>query len=80
MMVWNSVGYNVTYGQSLSMGWSVPVASGKTGHIGYKDWYHCNDFTCHTRSVSYPWGEVSVVYGSGQARQWFKCAFYSYES
>jgi len=72
-----SVGYSVTYEHALNIGWSCEVPAGKMGHIGYKDWYHCNNYSCHTWNMDLLQREWTD-YGSGQARQWYLCEFYSW--
>ncbi|QIB25937.1 hypothetical protein [Caloranaerobacter azorensis] len=48
-VVSGGVGFDVTWSEQKSWGYSVEVNPYKTAHIGYQDWYHIKDFTCYTR-------------------------------
>lgn len=68
-----SVGYSVTYSSSDTFSYSMSVPVGDTGHIGYADWYHVQEYSCHT-----DYNIIPDVYGDGWSQQWYKKHFYSW--
>lgn len=74
------VGFNVTYSTTMQASYSHVVNSGRYGWIGYDDWYHCKNYTCHTTFYD-PWGiPQGTSYGNGYAKQWYMFGYQYGES
>lgn len=69
-----AVGYSVEYGISQTFEYEVSIPAGYTVHVYYQDWYHVQEYNCHT-----DWnfgGTIVREDGQGWASQWFKYHFY----
>jgi hypothetical protein len=73
----SGVGYNVQWSATKSWTYSATVNPYKTVHIGYQDWYHVQEYYCHTMWLYNP---PTYTFGDGWAQQWFKPHFYSWQT
>ena len=79
-MVDAEFGFDHSWSETRTFGYSATVNPYKTVHIGYKDWYHVKQFNCHmTCTTGWP-SPPSTTYGTGWSSQWYLHEFYSWET
>lgn len=79
-VVSGGVGFDVTWSDTKSWGYTATVNSHKTCHIGLKDCYHVKTFNCATIYYNTNGQITNVESGNGWARQWYKPHFWSWET
>ncbi|WP_103994416.1 hypothetical protein [Paenibacillus sp. UNC499MF] len=75
-----TVGYDVTWTDTKTWGYNAGVSGNKTVHVGMQDWYHTQEYNCHTDWYDTDGYNYGTDYGTGWAAQWFKPHFYSWET
>lgn len=69
-----AVGYNVEWSEGRLFGTEIPIPVDTTVHVFYEDWFHVQEYNCHT-----DWAIEGRIYrenGQGWAAQWFKGHIY----
>ena len=73
----SGVGYNVGWSAQKSWTYSATVNPYRTVHIGYRDYYHVQEYNCLT---TWYYNPPKYTSGQGWAKQWFKPHFYTWET